>query len=166
MTTCPYCGNNHGTAHEHCPHCGALCAPPVRTRTAPVLYAPLGTAPVPYQRALYVYAPGTGATHTRAATCAPLGMVRRSGAAWRALCGRPWQARTSAGSTWHRTLRAAVRHLAAPHDPCACGVRCATPCTPPAPLPAHWPLYAAGGHTLALSRAQAVRHMVASGVLA
>lgn len=37
---------------------------------------------------------------------------------------------------------------------------------PPAPLPAHWPLYAAGGHTLALSHAQAVRHMVASGMQA
>lgn len=141
------------------------------TRTTPHLYAPLGVAPVPYQRALYVYAAGSGATHTRAATCAPLGMVRRSNHMWPS---RPWQARTSAGSTWHRTLRQAVRYVVAqaqpvcprpvPHERCACTACAPTLCWPPAPLPTHWPLYAAGGRTRALCRSSALAHMAAAGV--
>lgn len=106
--------------------------------------------------------------------------VHRSGTPWRSgtkcagLCGyvrrstasahlRPWQARTVAGrTTWHRTLRGALRHLVAvaalPPAPALCW--------PPAPLPAHWPLYAAGGRTLALSRTTARHNLRAAGVQA
>lgn len=37
-------------------------------------------------------------------------------------------------------------------------------CWPPAPMPAHWPLYAAGGTTMCLSRTSARHDLRAAGV--
>lgn len=57
-------------------------------------------------------------------TLVPVGLVRATGAQWPA---RPWAARAVAGScgtTYHRTLRQALRHVAA-QALCTCGTRVA-----------------------------------------
>lgn len=150
--------HEQGTTAAHCPQCGY----PVPHGPAAAAYCRGTTRSAPRLRntgttnsmGLPVYAVHP-ATHDGLPAAQAVGTVART--YWPR---NPWAATTPGmTTTYHPTMRAAVRW---------CLWRTPAPalCWPPAPLPTHWPLYAAGGHTLALSRAQAVRHMVAAGVLA